>query len=239
MILPKITIEKQLLAEKQSRIIVGIDEVGRGPLAGPVVAAACWVRPEALETDFEHRNLIRDSKLLSAKQRETVFAYISQSTDFVVGIGEISEKIIDKVNILGATFLAMRFAIDELLDNLVESIKAQKGENKNDDEPFFQVGNLDDNFCLLLDGNKKIPKISYEQHVFAGGDRNIFSIAAASICAKVYRDRLMEQYHEKYPEYGFLKHKGYGTREHMAAIKKHGPCQIHRRSFAPVREQVS
>lgn len=222
MILPGIKIEKELLAV-EDRIVIGVDEVGRGPLAGPVVAGAIWINPEILEKDFVGRDLIRDSKLLSEKQREKIFQIIQQDDNFVFGIGEVSPMIIDRVNILNATFLAMRFALEDLLD------KIRSVDNAVEDKSL-------ENMVVLLDGNRKIPKVDFKQRVFPRGDRHIFSIAAASICAKVYRDRLMDDYHKKYPQYGFDRHKGYGTALHFECLKKFGPCDIHRRSFAPVKE---
>ncbi len=209
---PDTKIENEILNKKGGEVfIVGIDEVGRGPLAGPVVAAAAWVNPEFLDEKFELRNLIRDSKILSEKQREEIFCFMEENENFQFGIGEVSPKMIDKMNVLQASILAMKVAAEELMSKESE-------------------------VHLLIDGNKKIPKIKGKQRVFVGGDANVFSIAAASIYAKVFRDRIMKEFHEEFPEYGFDKHKGYGTKLHLEALKKHGPCKIHRWSFGPVKE---
>ena len=215
MILPDVKIEKRLI-ENGFLTAIGIDEAGRGPLAGPVIAAAVLVLPEMLDADFENRNLIRDSKTLSEAQREKIFTQVQGSEKIFMGIGEISHTVIDKVNILNATFYAMRLALDDLISKLSGDILQEK-------------------ICVLVDGNKKIPHVNYRQHTFPGGDQNIFSISLASICAKVHRDRLMDRYHEKYPLYGFDRHRGYGTQLHMDRIKEHGPCEIHRLSFAPLK----
>ncbi len=178
--------------------IAGVDEAGRGPLAGPVVAAACII-PEGLF--FEG---INDSKLLSIKVRRSLFESLISHKEVVYGVGEVSHTVIDEINILQATFLAMREAIFSLKE-----------------KPDY----------IIVDG-VKIPGI-VNQNIIKG-DQKSQSIAAASIIAKCRRDELMVGWHEKYPEYGFDQHKGYGTPQHMAALKKHGPSPIHRRSFAPL-----
>ncbi len=213
MILPNTKKEKEL-RESGFEIIIGVDEVGRGPLAGPVVAGAAWVNPEILERDFEGRELIRDSKKLSEKQRNKIHKFIKKDNNFILGIGEVSVEMIDKINILNASLLAMRLAVDEVM----EKMKNTQGKT-----------------CVLIDGNKNIPNLDLEQKLFAKGDQRIFSIATASIYAKVYRDELMMKYHQEFPEYGFDQHKGYGTKIHMEQLKKLGACAIHRKSFAPVR----
>jgi ribonuclease HII len=217
MILPNIDKERKAM-EDGFNIVIGVDEVGRGPLAGPVVAGAAWVNPEILEKDFEFRDLIRDSKKLSEKQRDRIYKFIQESEDFILGIGEVSVEMIDKINILNAALLAMRLAVDE--------VKEQINKIKDTTE---------DKFCALIDGNKNIQNLEMEQRLFAKGDQRIFSIAAASVNAKVYRDELMKKYHQKFPEYGFDRHKGYGTKFHIEQLNKIGACEIHRRSFAPVR----
>lgn len=197
------------------RYVIGIDEVGRGPLAGPVVAAAAWYKninfavPADLEKDFL---LIRDSKKLSEKQREKIFEFIQEH--FEVGIGSIAAETIDRVNILEATFLAMKGALSQLLKKLPREA-AEQG-------------------YILVDGNQEIPNCSYHQECVIGGDGIVKSIAAASIVAKVTRDRMMDEYEKQYGGYGFGKHKGYGTKVHMDALRRFGPCSIHRMSFRPV-----
>lgn len=252
MILPNIKIEKWLL-DNGVDVVIGVDEVGRGPLAGPVVAGACWVKPGILEKEFEDRDLIRDSKKLSEKQRDRIYKFIQESDDFILGIGEVSVEVIDKINILNASLLAMRLAIDEVVDQI--EIKQRGGRSsrrncaKRSEQGDGRGGtsllrgnklntpvNKQLKFCALIDGNKNIQNLEMEQRLFTKGDQRIFSIAAASINAKVYRDRLMEEYHKKFPEYGFDRHKGYGTKFHIEQLNKIGACEIHRKSFAPVRK---
>ncbi|PIR73631.1 MAG: ribonuclease HII [Candidatus Moranbacteria bacterium CG10_big_fil_rev_8_21_14_0_10_35_21] len=222
-------LEKKML-EKGFDFVLGIDEAGRGPLAGPVVAAAATVRnsqflisnfqsqPKAdppLAENFNDKrwDLVRDSKKLSAKQREKVFDFILEN--FHVGVGICDHMTIDRVNILEASFLAMKAAVTQLTRNA-------------------QLTTRNSKFIILVDGNKKIPNFSGEQLAVVGGDKIVKSISAASIIAKVTRDRIMLEMHDKYPQYGFDKHKGYGTKLHMEKIIEYGPCEIHRQSFEPM-----
>lgn len=196
---------------------IGIDEAGRGPLAGPVVAAAVLFKagefaiPAGREKDF---NFIRDSKKLSEKQRETAFALVQEF--FHVGVGIVSAETIDRVNILQATFLAMKSALSEL-----ERVAGLRGQESS--------------LVLLIDGNQELPNLSLRQTTVVDGDGLVKSIAAASIIAKVTRDRLIILADHEYPAYGFAQHKGYGTQEHMDALRKYGPTPIHRKSFRPVQ----
>ncbi|MBR6398241.1 MAG: ribonuclease HII [Lachnospiraceae bacterium] len=177
-------------------LIAGIDEVGRGPLAGPVMAGAV-ILPK------DHPILyLNDSKKLTEKKREELYEVIMKEA-VAVGIGMASEARIDEINILNATYEAMREAIGKLAP-----------------QP-----------DILLNDAVKIPGVSIRQVPIIKGDAKSVSIAAASIVAKVTRDRLMAEYEKIYPGYGFAKNKGYGTAEHIAAIKEMGPCPIHRRSF--------
>ena len=176
--------------------IAGLDEAGRGPLAGPVVAAAVIFPAYTLIPG------VRDSKTLSARQRDALFEKIGQSAASM-GIGIIDSEEIDKINILRATMKAMKQAVGQL------EITPRH---------------------LLVDGNQ-LPDCSMEMTAVIRGDSRCFCIAAASIIAKVTRDRLMMQYHRQFPVYGFDKHKGYGTRYHINAIRVHGQSPIHRRSF--------
>ena len=182
--------------EEYNCIIVGVDEAGRGPLAGPVVAAAVIINEH-----FEELKEINDSKKLTEKKREKLYDLILKKC--FVGIGVATEKEIDEINILNATFLAMRRALEK-------------------------VENYD---IVLVDGNHKIREYNGKQQEIIKGDGKSLSIAAASIIAKVYRDSLMRDLAEKYPEYKFEKNKGYGTKVHREMIGEHGPCEIHRRSF--------
>jgi ribonuclease HII len=183
------------------RRVAGVDEAGRGPLAGPVVAAAV-ILPRRCRLEG-----LRDSKLLSERQREQVYArLLSAAVD--VGVGVVDAGVIDALNILEATRLAMVQAVRHLTP-----------------APDY----------LLLDA-VVLSGIAAEQRAVIKGDRLCLSIAAASIVAKVLRDRLMVRAHAQYPQYGFLAHKGYGTAEHLRQLQRYGPCALHRRSFAPVRE---
>ncbi len=178
------------------RYICGIDEVGRGPLAGPVVAAAV-VLPKDVDIYY-----LNDSKQLSAKKREELYDEIMEKA-IAVGVGFSDEKCIDEINILQANYVAMREAISKL------SVKPD----------------------VLLNDAVKIPDVDIPQESIIKGDAKSVSIAAASIIAKVTRDRFMVEISEKYPEYDFASNKGYGSPKHLAALKEIGPCEIHRRTF--------
>ncbi len=222
-------LEKKYSAEG-CEFIIGIDEVGRGPLAGPVVSCAAAVRKSQFPVSSgKNWDLIRDSKTLSAKQREKLFDFIQEN--FYVGIGIIDHKTIDRINILESSFLAMKAALNDLQRNLASDSSSYQGEEK---KKSFQTSRK----IILVDGNKKIPNLSLEQKAIPSGDKYVKSISAASIIAKVTRDRLMLEMHEKYPEYFFDKHKGYGTKLHMEMLSKFGPCEIHRKSFEPMASLV-
>ncbi len=202
--------EEQNLFKAGYKFIGGIDEAGRGPLAGPVVAA-CVICDKDFKLNNDKFNFIKDSKKLSAKRREEMFAII-QEEFCEVGIGTCSHATIDRINILQAAFLAMKKAIGALKQ-----------------KPDF----------VMLDGRFLIPNISLGQKVIVRGDEIVFSIAAASIIAKVTRDRIMRKMHEQYPQYGFDQHKGYGTKLHLSRLIEYGPCPIHRKSFKPVKRLVN
>ncbi len=213
------TFEKELslIAERKSDplYIVGIDEAGRGPLAGPVVASAVCYKDMSFSIPRECEKFfvdIKDSKKLSEKKREKMFDLIHEY--FYVGVGIVNAETIDRVNILQATFLAMKSAISDV-------------ERKLSKEAFSHIH-------LLVDGNQIIPNCSFPQEAIIGGDSIVKSIAASSIIAKVTRDRIIEAYDKEYPGYGFAKHKGYGTKDHFDALRRLGPCPIHRMSFRPV-----
>lgn len=187
--------EKEALA-KGYKSVCGVDEAGRGPLAGPVCAAAV-ILPEGVIIDD-----VNDSKKLSEKKRESLFDVIrEQALSYSIAYATVDE--IEEINILNATMLAMRRAIDGL------DIKAD---------------------YAMIDGNK-IPPLDIDAECIVKGDAKSMSIACASILAKVSRDRLLYKYAEEYPMYGFDKHKGYGTKVHREAILKYGPCPYHRKSF--------
>lgn len=189
--------------EKGYNLIAGVDEAGRGPLAGPVVAAAVLLVP-----GWQLKGL-DDSKKLSPKTREKFFLIIKNQA-LGYGIRVVDVKTIDEINILQAALLAMKYAVEAL------------PEKPN---------------LLLIDGNKRIDS-EIEQWTIVKGDSLSQSIAAASVLAKVTRDKLMKQYHEQFPQYAFDKHKGYGTRLHRDLIREHGPCTIHRRTFKGVTEFI-
>lgn len=194
-------------------VVIGVDEAGRGPLAGPVVAGAVILK------DLKYKSRIDDSKKLSPAQREMAFREISKKAVF--GIGVKDNKYIDRENIHVATLAAMKQAVKKLVSKFCRlSDKKEKNIRKN--------------ICVLVDGvfGGFLP---YKTIPIVKGDSKSFSIAAASIVAKVTRDAIMNQYDKKYPLYGFLKHKGYGTRLHLQAIEQYGLCSIHRKSFAPIK----
>ena len=192
---------------KGAQSIAGIDEAGRGPLAGPVVVA-CVVMPR--DSMIEGVN---DSKKLSEKKREKLYDEIIQEA-IAHGVGIISQEEIDKINILNATKEGLTLAIKEMEKDLKEK---QRGFEKPE--------------IILVDALTKIDTDHIPYRSIIKGDAKSYSIAAASIIAKVTRDRIMREWDEVYPMYGFAKHKGYGTASHIAAIKEYGLCPLHRRSF--------
>ncbi len=180
-------------------LVAGVDEAGRGPLAGPVVAAA------VILDDAQPIAGLADSKVLTAARRERLFDEI-RAKALCCSIGLASVEEIERLNILHATLLAMRRAVEGL------RLKPVK---------------------VLVEGNR-LPPLDILSEAIVGGDAKVAAISAACILAKVHGDRLCEQLHERYPVYGFASHKGYGTAEHLQALREHGPCPEHRRSFAPV-----
>jgi ribonuclease HII len=200
--LDHLSVEGLIIAQGY-RLMAGVDEAGRGPLAGPVVAGAVIIRPGDTIPG------VRDSKLLTPRQRERLFQIIT-SRALSWGVGIVGPREIEKYNILQATLKAMKAAVLSL-----------------DPTPDF----------LLIDGINHIP-VDLPQRAIKRGDASCFSIAAASIVAKVTRDRLMMKYHSVYPLYNFARHKGYPTRAHREAIVKYGCCEIHRRTFRGVKEHL-
>jgi len=184
-------------------LIAGVDEAGRGPLAGPVFAAAVILDPDRPIAG------LRDSKTLNAHRRETLANLIRRdAVAWAVASADVDE--IDRLNILQATMLAMRRAVEALAIAPAE---------------------------VLVDGNH-CPRVKYAVRAIVKGDRDVAAISAASILAKTARDALLCELDAQYPLYGFAQHKGYGTAEHLAALLRHGPCPVHRRSFAPVAQAV-
>lgn len=204
---PKIKILQdceEYIQAKQYRWVAGIDEAGRGPLAGPVVAAACILPPHFFSPG------LRDSKLLSALQREVLYEEIRRQSHFIYDVGIVEAEEIDRINIFQATLQAMKEAINKLKQT-----------------PDY----------VLVDG-QHIPSLQMPAQAFIKGDRFLPPIMAAAIIAKVTRDRLMDCYHINWPEYGFLEHKGYGTQQHLQALQKFGPCPIHRKTYKPVKDVI-
>lgn len=191
--------EQTVLAWDAPGLVAGVDEAGRGPLAGPVVAAA------VILDELHPIQGLADSKVLSPRRREHLFEQI-MARSLCCSVGQASAQEIDALNILQATLLAMRRAVDGL------RLKPVK---------------------VLVDGNR-LPALPMLAQAIVGGDAKVAAISAASIVAKVTRDRWCEQVHERFPQYGFDRHKGYGTAEHLAALNRHGASPEHRRSFAPV-----
>jgi ribonuclease HII len=206
MVYPDTKLEKKLFRDGYD-IVVGIDEVGRGPLAGPVAAGAV-----AFTKECEVVEGVRDSKTLSLKQRNELYGKIRESVRGC-GIGMVSEKEIDEIGIQQAVLKAMTLALKGLERKI--GSKAQ---------------------YLLIDGRNVELIGEYPTMKLSKGDLHHYSISAASILAKVERDNLMIEYAKEYPEYGFERNMGYGTKEHLNALKKYGVCEIHRKSYKPVAE---
>ena len=217
--------EEKKLWKKGYQNVAGLDEVGRGPLSGPVVAAATTL------TNFRKlnfRNLaVNDSKKLTPLKRKTLYKILTNNFCIEWGIGRVSEKVIDKINILEATKVAMKKAVKNLEKKLSSTSKRQKYHISYDRRNRSII-----NF-LILDGNFNI-NLPIPQKSIIKADEKVFSCQVASIVAKVHRDRIMERYHKLYPQYGFDKHKGYPTKHHTRMLKKYGPCKIHRKTFKPV-----
>lgn len=207
MIYPDIKLEEKLWSLGK-KYVVGLDEAGRGPLAGPVVAGAVVITKANQVVDT-----VRDSKKMTKKQRDTAYDLIREKST-AYGIGIVSEKEIDKLGIKNAVLLAMTKAVKEVEQKLGVSVEYI----------------ISDGGIYLLDG--------YEMESIDKGDLNHYSIAAASVLAKVCRDRMMLEYSKLYPVYEFDCHVGYGTKKHLEAIQKYGICDIHRRSFEPIKSMI-
>ena len=203
----RFTHERARLARGCTRI-AGVDEVGRGPLAGPVVAAAAVFSPEHIRAGLpKPLDEVNDSKKLSAKKRESLFELLQSRDGLEFGIALVEPAEIDRINILGATHRAMNKALAAL------------GQAPGH---------------VLVDG-RPVASLGPAQTALVKGDSLSYSIAAASILAKVTRDRMMVELDREFPGYGFAAHKGYGTRRHLDALDKLGPCRVHRHSFAPIK----
>ena len=206
-----LTHERTAWQNQHSRV-AGVDEAGRGPLAGPVVAAAVWIEPSFLMAE-EHSFFkgLNDSKQLTEAQRTFFFQRLQSCSQVAIGVGLASVAEIDSFNILRATHLAMARALSQL--------------NPRPDH-------------ALVDG-RPVPGLPCSSTAIVKGDSASLSIAAASVIAKVTRDAMLVEMDRQYPQYGFARHKGYGTAEHLAALERLGPCPEHRRSYAPVRRLVA
>jgi ribonuclease HII len=204
--MPTLELERGIFEKTGMKLIAGIDEAGRGAIAGPVVAAAV-VLPLEESNRIERLNEVDDSKKLSVAKREALLEIIIDNASSW-GVASVGAKKIDEIGIIPANAEAMRIAISQL-----------------DPPPQY----------LLIDGRMRLKNLSLLQESIIRGDGLSLSIAAASILAKVTRDHMMVSLNEKYPQYGFSQHKGYCTRGHVSALEKHGPSEVHRHSFAPLK----
>ena len=199
---------ERALWQQQVGRVAGVDEAGRGPLAGPVVAAAAILPSRWAETGLPAELAgLNDSKQLTETQREKYFEFLTACAEIEFAIAAVDAGVIDEINILQATHRAMNAALAQLQPLPPHS---------------------------LVDG-RPVKTLRVPQTAIVKGDARSYSIAAASVLAKVTRDRLMQEYHVQFPAYGFNEHKGYGTAKHLAAIAKHGACAIHRKTFAPLK----
>ena len=201
-------VEEELYMKDKLTAIAGIDEAGRGPLAGPVVVACCMMPRESMIEG------VNDSKKIAEKKREKLYELITEEA-ISYGVGIIGQREIDEINILQATKKGLTIAIKDMEEKLKE--KPELGKTKPD--------------AILVDALTKIDTDGIPYKSIIHGDAISYSIACSSIIAKVTRDRIMRQWDEVYPQYGFMKHKGYGTAAHIQAIKEYGICPLHRRSF--------
>uniref|UniRef100_A0AAV1UMN8 Ribonuclease n=1 Tax=Peronospora matthiolae TaxID=2874970 RepID=A0AAV1UMN8_9STRA len=192
-------------------VVIGVDEAGRGPLAGPVVAAACHVPLDVTIAG------VNDSKKIVESQREELFELLTTHPRITYAVHVNSAQRIDEINILQASLESMATSVHDVAERLQQT----------------------DRTFVLVDGNKLPPTLELSAETVVKGDTKVYSIAAASIIAKVTRDRLMREYDQQYPQYGLAQHKGYPTKAHVAAIAKHGPCAIHRMTFAPLKSKVA
>eukprot|EP00978_Attheya_sp_CCMP212_P035616 scaffold156029_cov43-Attheya_sp.AAC.1 len=219
------------LKERGVRYIIGSDEVGRGCLAGPVMAASCCILTDNFEA-YEPIDMLNDSKVLSPAKREAIYQHIVDRPDiYAWHVAERSHAQIDETNILKATMECFAESIEQLVKRYQLPVEGDDNENPN----------VSQSYCIV-DGNKS-PKLNVETlggklpcRPFVKADSQVYTVALASVIAKVTRDALLkETMHPLYPQYGFDRHKGYGTKDHIIAIHKHGPCPIHRLSFKPLK----
>ncbi len=203
---------ERALRARGCALIAGVDEAGRGPLAGPVVAAAVMFPAEWIKCGLPRAlHGLNDSKQLTATERENFFSILTTRAEVRHAIAWSDHTVIDEINILQATFRAMNEALAQLSPAPLH---------------------------VLIDGHLR-SSARGEQTPIVEGDAKSYSIAAASVLAKVTRDRMMLECDRQWPEYGFAEHKGYGTKQHLAALAQHGPCPVHRMTFAPIRKEPS
>lgn len=207
--MPTLDLELAVFTELGCEYVAGLDEAGRGSIAGPVTAAAV-ILPLNNDQLSKHLQQVNDSKQLTAKVREEMFSRITHYA-LAYAVASVPALVIDEIGILPATRRAMQTAVSQLT-------------------PAAQY--------LLIDGRIRLKTVPTPQQAIIRGDGKSLSIAAASILAKVTRDRLMVAMDETYPQYGFARHKGYGTAQHLAALERHGPCPQHRHSFAPIKRPL-
>lgn len=242
--------QEKKLWDQGYKIVAGLDEAGRGALCGPVVAAAVVLKNPKSTRSFDsgcagrmtgqipkELREVNDSKKLTPKKREELYEILIDHPFIEWGIGRAGPKVIDRINILEATKLAMERAVKNLKSK-VESPwprSAKRGGRRPKVDFIILDGRIDLDLKTLrqAQGGERSRTIAQESIVEADG--KVFSCAAASVIAKVVRDKAMKVYHRKYPQYGFIKHKGYGTEFHRKMLKKYGPCKIHRRSFKPIK----
>jgi ribonuclease HII len=227
--LPHKTLERKLFSEGY-RFVIGVDEVGMGCLAGPVVVCAVLFDKIFFAKSHKKLHWLRDSKLLSPQQREKFVSELKKERGLKFQTARCFPKTIDKINVYQAARLAMKRAIRKLA---ISCKLYAVGRNKK-----LKAYNLKPKAIVLVDGKNPIEGLKLPQMAIVKGDRKIFSIACASLIAKVTRDKIMKSYAKKFPNYGFEKHKGYGTKFHQAQLAVLGPCKIHRRSFAPVAKML-
>jgi ribonuclease HII len=209
--------------------VIGVDEAGRGPLAGPVVVAACYI-PRSMTSRLDA--VIQDSKKMTEEQREEGYKVLLSEPDIKYAVSVVSHTEIDELNILQASLTGMRRATISLLEILEKEYAANQKPAKGKATPPKWDSS---EYLALVDGNKVPTEMPVECKAIVKGDSRIFSIAAASIIAKVVRDHLMVDLHKEYPQYNFAQHKGYPTAEHRSLVMRYGPCPYHRRSYGPVK----
>ncbi len=222
--LPHKTLEKKLF-HGGYRCVIGVDEVGMGCLAGPVVVCAVLFGRKFFRKTHKKLHWLRDSKLLLPHQREKFVSELLKEKGLKFQIARCLPKTIDRMNIYQAARLAMRRAIRKLVYS--SQLPVYRKQRPKIPDPKLKT-------VILVDGKTKIAGLDLPQMAIVKGDREVFAIACASLIAKVARDKMMKKYAKKFPNYGFERHKGYGTKFHRAQLTAFGPCKLHRRSFAPV-----